>query len=267
MKPNVHTKKAKPPISAAQKSARKKALKWLIIIVGIMCLLGVGATILIRDLIGGTDTIPTLVDEHIAPFVEEHYMLSVVTLILVYTAQVVVAIIPGEIIEIAAGLMFGTVWGPLWGAIWGTLFCVIGATLGSVLVLMLSRKYGRRLVNALFPGKDPDSLPILRDPKKRNLIVFILFLIPGTPKDVLTYFVGLTNISTPYFLLVSGFGRVFAILTSALMGASVQEGQYLMLIIVAAVTAAVSLIGAYVWRRHQKQPEQVEGKEPSDGEQ
>ena len=100
--------------------------------------------------------------------------------------QIVVAIIPGEPLEIAAGYAFG--------ALEGTLLCLIGALVGRVAVFLLVRRFGVRAVEVFFPLEKVQSLRFLQNEKKLTFWVFFLFFLPGTPKDVLCYIVGLTKL-------------------------------------------------------------------------
>ena len=138
---------------------------------------------------------PTKVREIIG----DHYVLGALCMILISAVQVVVALIPGELVEISAGYVFGA-----WG---GALLCLAGTTLGSVLVLLLVRRFGGRFVYAFYPKEKIDALPILRNPKKRNLLTLVLFLLPGTPKDLLTYGIGLTDMSIPSYLALTTVAR------------------------------------------------------------
>lgn len=109
--------------------------------------------------------------------------------------QIIAAFIPGEPLEIAAGYAFGA-----WE---GTLLCLIGTALGGLIVFLSVRKYGRRLVELIYPMEKFDEIRFLKDEKRLGWTVFLLFFIPGTPKDVMTYFVGLTNMKLTTWLVIS----------------------------------------------------------------
>ncbi|MFR1234188.1 MAG: TVP38/TMEM64 family protein [Evtepia gabavorous] len=108
--------------------------------------------------------------------------------------QVLFAVIPGEPLEIAGGYAFG--------AVWGTLVCLVAATLGSLLVFGLVRRFGTRLVEVFFPAEKLRAVRFLQSSPKRTILFLVIFMIPGTPKDLLCYFAGLTDIKFPVFLLV-----------------------------------------------------------------
>ena len=155
--------------------------------------------------------------------------------------QVIFAIIPGEPLEIGAGYAFGI--------LEGTILCMIATTLGGVLVFLLVKKFGIRLVEIFFSMEKINSLWFLRTEKRRNLITFLVFFIPGTPKDLLCYFVGLTDIKIGTWILISAVARIPSILTSTISGASLGEQNYLLAVIVFALTAGISGGGLLIYRK------------------
>lgn len=184
-----------------------------------------------------------LSEENIAKlkdFAAEHWLAGSLIFIGICILQVVIALIPGEAVEIAAGVIFGSVG--------GTVICLIGATLGSVIVLFLVRRFGRKFVESLYPREKIDSLPILRDPKKRNATIFLLFLIPGTPKDLITYIIGLTEVSVPMYVLLTTVARIPSIAMSTIGGDAFSEGKLFEAVIIFAIAAVVSGAGylAYI---------------------
>jgi len=170
----------------------------------------------------------------------EHYFLGAVAMILICAVQVVVALIPGEVVEIAAGYVFGS---------WvGSLLCVAGIVLGSCTTILLVRRFGSKLVYAFYPKEKIDALPIIRDPAKRNLLTFILFVIPGTPKDLFTYAIGLTDMSIPLYILLTTAARFPSVILSTLSGSAVGDANYGKAVIFVIITAAVSGIGILVYK-------------------
>ena len=149
--------------------------------------------------------------------------------------QIFVAFIPGEPVE----LMLGYVWGP-----WlGTLTCLIGIFIGTLTIFMLVRKLGMKFVKRVVGTDDLAKYKFLSDPGRVEVTVFILFFIPGTPKDALTYIAPIAPISPIKYLLIATFARIPSIITSTIMGGSLAEGEYIVAIIVFAVTALISLGG------------------------
>lgn len=161
--------------------------------------------------------------------------------------QVVVAIIPGEPFELAAGYAFG------WFR--GMLLCMIGFALASSLIFALVKKYGMRFVLLFFTEEKINSIAFLKDSKRLNMLTFILFLIPGTPKDVLTYFVGVTPMKLGTFLILTMIARIPSIVSSTITGALVFSNNWLPAVITYGITGIVTVI-CILWYRKatRKQP-------------
>jgi len=155
--------------------------------------------------------------------------------------QVFIALIPGELLESAAGFIFG----PLVG----TALCYLGIALASTLVFLLTRRFGVRLVEVFVSREKINQLRFLNTAKKRDLLIFLVFFIPGTPKDLLTYFVGLTEIKLGSFLAISLAARIPSVITSTFGGHLLGEGNYTRAIVVYALTAAISLLGMVGYNR------------------
>jgi len=158
--------------------------------------------------------------------------------------QVVVAFIPAEPLEIAAGYAFG--------AFWGTLLVWIGLVLGSTIVFLFVRKIGIKAVEVFFPREKIDSIKFLKNEKALNATAFFLFLIPGTPKDLLTYFAGLTRIKLLPWIVLTSVARIPSIVTSTISGNALGTQRYVFAAIVFAATAVVSGAGMLVYRAVQK---------------
>lgn len=154
--------------------------------------------------------------------------------------QVVVAIIPGEPFEIGAGYAFG-----FWE---GTALSLVGAALGSILIFLFVRRWGVKVVEIFFSREKIRSLRFLQNQKRVELVVFLIMLIPGTPKDLLSYFVGLTDIKLSTWILISVFARLPSLVSSTLGGNALGEKNYTAAIIAFIVAAAVSLLGIAIYR-------------------
>lgn len=170
----------------------------------------------------------------------EHYLLGAIVLVLISAVQVIVALIPGEFVEIAAGYVFGS---------WiGSLLCLVGIVLGSCTTILLVRKFGSKLVYAFYPKEKIDALPIINNPPKRNLLTFLLFVIPGTPKDLFTYAIGLTDMSIPLYIALTTAARFPSVILSTLSGNAVGTKDYSLAIIFIIITATVSGLGLLIYR-------------------
>lgn len=171
--------------------------------------------------------------------------------------QIFVAFIPGEPVE----LMLGYVWGP----VWGTLTCLLGIFIGTLTIFLLVRKLGMKFVKKVVGTDDLTKYKFLSDKNKVDLTVFILFFIPGTPKDALTYIAPIAPISPIKYILIATFARFPSIITSTLLGDSIAENNYTLAIIVFVVTALISILGIifgnkYVERRQKREEKNTESK-------
>lgn len=220
--------------------SKRYAATVLSIISIVLCILTVLGVIFIRTRFSDTDAIKEWVDEN--------YLLGMLVMTAVCALQVVIAFIPGELVEIAVGYAFGG---------WmGALICTVGATLGSVVAIVLARKFGRQLVESLYSREKIDALPIISTPKKRNVMTFLLFLIPGTPKDLFTYVIGLTDMSIPLYIVLTTVARFPSIIMSTLGGGALGDDKLMHAIVIFIVAAVVSGTGYLVYlairKRHRK---------------
>ena len=158
--------------------------------------------------------------------------------------QVFIALIPGEFVESAAGFVLGP---------WlGTAVCYLGIAIASTLILTLTRRYGVQLVEVFVSREKINELRFLNTEQKRNTLIFLLFFIPCTPKDLLTYFVGLTDIKLRTFLLLSMVARIPSVLTSTFGGHLLGEERYIGAVILYGVTGLLSLLGLMGYNRYLK---------------
>lgn len=155
--------------------------------------------------------------------------------------QLIIALIPGEPLEMGAGYAFG--------AVEGTILCIIGCVIGSALVFLFVRRFGVKLVEVFFPREKIRSLRFLQDSRRLNLLTFIVFFIPGTPKDLLSYFIGLTDMKLGTWLCITAVARIPSIVTSTVTGDALGLKDYQFALIAFGVTLALSLAGILVYRR------------------
>ena len=155
--------------------------------------------------------------------------------------QVIIAIIPGEPLEICAGYAFG--------ALEGTILCLIAIALGSAIIFLLVRSLGIKLIEVFFSVEKINSMRFLRDSKKRNMLVFIIMFIPGTPKDLISYFVGLTKIKLHEWIAIATIARIPSVATSTLGGSALADKDYLFAVVVFTITAVISIAGIVVYNK------------------
>lgn len=158
--------------------------------------------------------------------------------------QVAAAVIPGGPFEIAAGYAFGS--------LRGALISDIGTTAGSMLVFLIVKKYGRDVVELFFSKEQIESVSFLKTTDRFNLIAFFLYVIPGTPKDLITYFLGLTDMKWTTMLIITFIGRFPAILMSTFGGNAIGERRYMAALLVLVLIGVFCAAGTLVYRRMQK---------------
>lgn len=152
--------------------------------------------------------------------------------------QIVIAFIPGGPLELIAGMLFGSVK--------GILFSMLGAAAGTGIVCLLVKFFGRPLVHFFVPEQTMERFSVLQDEKKLEFWVFLLFLIPGIPKDLLTYFVPLTKMPPLRFLFLSTLARLPAVAVSVCMGDSLTEGRYWLTIVIVCIAVLAAVIGLHL---------------------
>lgn len=151
--------------------------------------------------------------------------------------QVVVAFIPGEVVQVAAGMMYGP-----WG---GAAVVLAGCIISSAFIFLIVHKLGAPFVRDMIPEKWMGKLKDFEETDKLDVMVFVLFLIPGLPKGVFTYLVSLTDMSMRNFLFLSTVGRIPGVLMSTLAADGLMEGNIMrsvLLFLVAAGIAALAVV-------------------------
>lgn len=171
--------------------------------------------------------------------------------------QVMVAFIPGEPLEIAAGYAFGSVE--------GTVLCLLASGTGSALVILLVRRYGRRVAELFFSREKLNSLRFLQASPQRTMLFLLIFMLPGTPKDLLCYFAGLTDIKLWMLLLICSVGRIPSVLTSTLGGDALGTKSYLWAAAIFVLTLLVSGGGLMIYNRICRKNQPAEKPAPSEG--
>lgn len=164
-------------------------------------------------------------------------ILGLLMLFALQVAQIFLIIIPGEPIEILAGMCYGP--------IWGTVFIMVSAGIISTIIFFLVRKYGKRFVYN-FCDKEKvakiENSKLFKNPNKIEMIMFILFLLPGTPKDLLVYIAGLLPINPVKFVIISVFARFPSVISSTLAGANLAVGDWKKSIVMYLAIVLVAII-------------------------
>lgn len=190
--------------------------------------------------------------EQIRSWIRRHKLAGRLGYVGAVMLQVVLAVIPGEPLEIAGGYLFG--------ALEGTLLCLGAAAVGSVIVFFLVRRFGVGFARVFFSSEKLRSLRFLQSSPRRVLLFMAIFMIPGTPKDLLCYYAGLTDIKLPVFLIVCSLGRIPALVSSTLGGDALGMESYVRALVVFAVTLAISGTGLLIYDRICKKHDVADGR-------
>ena len=170
-----------------------------------------------------------------------------VVFILLNIVQVLLAIIPGGPFEVAAGA--------LWGPVWGTIMCDIAMSTGGVVTFLFVKKFGIKFIELFTTREKIESVKFLKANKKSTTLLFLFFLLPGTPKDLMCYVVGLTDIKLPTWILINLVGRFPAILLSALGGSALGEQKYGIVIAAIVVIVVLYFVGSFLYSKFNKDDE------------
>lgn len=161
--------------------------------------------------------------------------------------QIILPILPGEPIELLAGMCYGTVG--------GSLFILLSALAVNALIFFTVRKFGRDFVYTMVKKESLDKIEnskLFTHPKKIEYIMLILFLIPGTPKDLLVYLAGLLPINPVRFLLISTLARIPSVISSTLTGSTIITGNWHIGIIMYAIIFAIIAVVMVLMKKFDK---------------
>ncbi len=207
----------------------KKIIFFKIVLMGMVIVLFIGIILYLFPVIKDLST-----EEGQVAFkqrVNESGFLGMLMLFGLQVAQVFLIVLPGEPIEILAGMCYGT--------IGGYIFITVSVAIITTVIFYLVRTYGRKFVYEFCNKEKIDKIEkskIFKNPKKIEYIMIILFIIPGTPKDLLLYIAGLLPIKPLRFILISTFVRFPSVISSTIAGEHLSLGNWKMSILIYAIT-------------------------------
>ena len=198
-------------------SKRAKAFKYILVIIVLALLIGL--VIYLFPVIRNLSTKEGQIDfkEHVANL----GFLGYLALFGLQFAQIFLIILPGEPIEVLAGMCYG--------GIGGLIFITVSVFIITSIVFLAVRKFGRRFVYSFCSRERIEKLEnskLFKDPKKIEWIMLILFLIPGTPKDLIVYIAGLLPLKPLRFILISTFARLPSVISSTFAGSNIVVGNW-----------------------------------------
>ena len=183
---------------------------------------------------------PELIDhfrslEELNAFLLQYKTASIFVYIGLQIFQIIVSIIPGQALQFASGYAY---------SFWlGYLYSIIGVAIGTLVTFYLARLLGKDALHIIFGEEKFSRFVHTLNSKKSYLILFVIFLIPGIPKDLFTYAAGVSEIKLKPFLLLSLIGRTPAMMGSVMMGSMFFNGSYTGLIILCAIAVILFTAG------------------------
>ena len=172
--------------------------------------------------------------ERLIIYLSAHQSISALLIIALQTIQVVICILPGQPIQIAASYMFGV--------ICGLVLSLIGAVIGVVISFFTAKLLGRDAMHMIFGEEKVEDYRRKLNSGKGLAIAFLIYLIPGVPKDLVSYAAGISEMRFLPFMIVATVGRIPGMAGSLLFGHFLSKGNYTAIVILCAVVAIILLI-------------------------
>ena len=169
-------------------------------------------------------------------FIRSFGFIGAVILTLFQTLQIALAFIPGEPIELAAGMLYG--------GFWGAVCCQVGVLLGTMIVYYLVAKFGSGIIEAFHDTKKIGQYRVFRDSKNAEVLTFILFLVPAMPKDFLSFLAPLTPMKPWRFFLISTLARAPGMFITTYAGSQILTGNWGIMALLYGILAVGALVGS-----------------------
>lgn len=225
------------------KSNKLKIIKIVMFVITI--LLMVGITIYLYPVMKNLSTYEGQIE--FKQKVSDSGILGFLMLLGLQFAQIFLVVLPGEPLEVLAGMCYG--------AIGGTIFIFFSVALTTTVIFFLVRKFGKELIYDSFDKTKIDKIEnskIFQDPKKIEYIFAICFAIIGTPKDLLTYLGALFPIKPLRFIMIATFCRFPSIISSTIVGQYFSKGNWKISIIIYLLTFIFTFLVLFLIRKFDK---------------
>ena len=170
----------------------------------------------------------------VADFIKEYKTESIFIYLGLQIAQIIISVLPGQVFQMAAGYIYGT--------LFGIILSLIGAALGSALAYFLAYFLGRDAIRLFIKPDTLDTWVTRLNSKKAYIVIFLLYLIPGLPKDMISYPAGIARVNFKAFIVMSLLGRLPAMSASVLIGAMYEQKNYYVMGAVAIISVIIFLI-------------------------
>lgn len=178
---------------------------------------------------------------------------GVIFVLLLQILQIVVAVIPGQPMEIVSGMLYGP--------IGGIFVCLVGIFIGTAIVFYLVRKLGTDFMQLFFSPEKIDSIKnskIFKNSAKFEFIMLIIFVIPMMPKDIFIYLGGISPVRPKRFLAIATLARIPGLFLTVYMGNRISNGNFSMVVVLIAIILIIAAIGYFIYSRIEQKFEKDE---------
>lgn len=178
---------------------------------------------------------------------------GVIFVLLLQILQIVVAVIPGQPMEIVSGMLYGP--------IGGIFVCLVGIFIGTAIVFYLVRKLGTDFMQLFFSPEKIDSIKnskIFKNSTKFEFIMLIIFVIPMMPKDIFIYLGGISPVRPKRFLAIATLARIPGLFLTVYMGNRISNGNFSMVVVLIAIILIIAAIGYFIYSRIEQKFEKDE---------
>ena len=178
--------------------------------------------------------------DKIENFLSSHKAQSIAIYLIMQILQIIICILPGQALQFAAGYVF---------YFWiGISLTIIGAAIGTVLTFYIARILGKDAMFLIFGQEKLNRYIEKLNSKRAFILIFIIYLIPGLPKDLFAYAVGVSDMKFKPFFIVSIVGRMPAMIGSVMMGAMFSNGSYFGVITLFVIAVILCILGAWKYK-------------------
>jgi uncharacterized membrane protein YdjX (TVP38/TMEM64 family) len=219
----------------------KKKLKrdFAILKLIILALIIIGLSVLIYMLAPEFVTIFKDIDKA-KEYLLQYEAASILIFMLLQIIQIVISVLPGQVLQFVAGYIYGFPFGILWS--------LIGIGLGTIITFYLAKLLGKDAMHVIFDEDKITRFINLLNSKKAYTVIFVIFLIPGIPKDLISYAAGVSEIKIKPFLILSIVGRSPALIATIAMSRLLYNGDYIWLGIFIFIVAILFILG--IWKHN-----------------
>lgn len=144
--------------------------------------------------------------------------------------QIIIAPIPGGTIGLVGGALFGTVG--------GFLISAAGTITGSIIVFVLAKRFGRPFVLRFVSRELIEKYDHIKE-SKLNTVLFLIFLFPLFPDDMLCFIAGLSTMPLKTFILIVLLARTPSVFINTMIGAGIMDDSPTQFIIAVAIYAVL----------------------------